>query len=101
MGRRWPPERADLDEVTTVCQELGLGPLLERMPAGLGQTVGETGWRLSQGERARLCLARALLADHDVLILDEPLGALDPQTARRVLDVVSRRARTLVVISQE
>lgn len=101
MGRRWPPERADLDEATTVCQELGLGPLLERMPAGLGQTGGETGWRLSQGERARLCLARALLADHDVLILDEPLGALDPQTARRVLDVVSRRARTLVVISQE
>lgn len=35
MGRRWPPERADLDEATTVCQELGLGPLLERMPAGL------------------------------------------------------------------
>ncbi len=60
-----------------------LGPLLQRMPAGLGQTIGETGWRLSQGERARVCcLARALLADHDVLILDEPLGALDPQTAR-------------------
>jgi ATP-binding cassette subfamily B protein len=71
------------------------------MPAGLGQTVGETGWRLSQGERARLCLARALLADHDVLILDEPLGALDPQTARTVLAVARRRARTLVVISQE
>jgi ATP-binding cassette subfamily B protein len=48
------------------------------MPAGIGQVVGETGWRLSQGERARLCLARALPADHDVLILDEPLGALDP-----------------------
>ena len=73
----------------------------QRMPAGLGQTVGETGWRLSQGERARLCLARALLADHDVLILDEPLGALDPQTARTVLAVARRRARTLVVISQE
>ncbi|MDQ3733248.1 MAG: ATP-binding cassette domain-containing protein, partial [Actinomycetota bacterium] len=101
MGRRWPPEQDDLAEATTVCQELGLGPLLERMPAGLGQTVGETGWRLSQGERARLCLARALLADHDVLILDEPLGALDPQTARQVLDAVRRRARTLVVISQE
>ena len=68
---------------------------------GSGQTIGETGWRLSQGERARLCLARALLADHDVLILDEPLGALDPQTARTVLAVARRRARTLVVISQE
>ncbi|MGI8723226.1 MAG: ATP-binding cassette domain-containing protein [Geodermatophilaceae bacterium] len=96
MGRRWPPERADLDEATTRTRSAA------RADAGRsGQTVGETGWRLSQGERPRLCLARALLADHDVLILDEPLGALDPQTARRVLDVVSRRARTLVVISQE
>jgi len=101
MGRRWPASDEDLADAVAVCAELGLGPLLERMPAGLGQTVGETGWRLSQGERARLCLARALLADHDVLILDEPLGALDPQTARTVLGVAHRRARTLVVISQE
>jgi ABC-type multidrug transport system ATPase subunit len=36
-----------------------------------------------------------------VLLLDEPLGALDPHTARTILDVVRRRARTLVVISQE
>ncbi len=101
MGRSWPPTEDDLQQAAAVCEDLGLGPLLRRMPAGLGQTVGETGWRLSQGERARLCVARALLADHDVLILDEPLGALDPQTARRVLDVVRRRSRTLVVISQE
>ena len=101
MGRNWPPQPEDLEAAVAVCRELGLGPLLQRMPAGLGQVVGETGWRLSQGERARLCLARALLADHDVLILDEPLGALDPQTARTVLDVARRHAPTLVVISQE
>jgi ATP-binding cassette subfamily B protein len=101
MGRHWPPRAQDLADADAICQELGLGPLLRRMPAGIGQVVGETGWRLSQGERARLCLARALLADHDVLILDEPLGALDPHTARTILDVVRRRARTLVVVSQE
>ena len=101
MGRAWPPQPQDLQDAAAICDELGLGPLVARMPAGIGQVVGETGWRLSQGERARLCLARALLADHDVLILDEPLGALDPHTARTILDVVRRRARTLVVISQE
>ena len=101
LGRGWPPQPQDLADAAAICNELGLGPLLARMPAGIGQVVGETGWRLSQGERARLCLARALLADHDVLILDEPLGALDPHTARTILDVVRRRARTLVVISQE
>jgi ATP-binding cassette subfamily B protein len=40
---------------------LGLGPLLEGMPAGLQQMVGETGWQLSHGERGRLYVARALL----------------------------------------
>ena len=101
MGRRWPASHDDLQDAETVCSELGLGPLLRRMPAGLGQTIGETGWRLSQGERARLCVARALLADHDVLILDEPLGALDPQTARQVLDVARRRSRALILITQQ
>ncbi len=101
MGRHWPANHDDLEDAATVCTELGLGPLLKRMPAGLGQTIGETGWRLSQGERARLCVARALLADHDVLILDEPLGALDPQTARQVLDVARRRSRALILITQQ
>ena len=101
MGRHWPAGHDDLQDAETVCTELGLGPLLQRMPAGLGQTIGETGWRLSQGERARLCVARALLADHDVLILDEPLGALDPQTARQVLDVARRRSRALILITQQ
>ncbi|CAA9510062.1 MAG: Coenzyme F420-dependent N5,N10-methylene tetrahydromethanopterin reductase and related flavin-dependent oxidoreductases, partial [uncultured Solirubrobacteraceae bacterium] len=101
MGRAWPAREEDLAAAGELCVELGLGPVLQRMPAGLAQTIGETGWRLSQGERARVCLARALLADHDVVILDEPLGALDPQTARTVLEVARRRARTLVVISQE
>ncbi len=101
FGRRWPPTPDDLAAAEEICADLELGPLLERMPAGLGQHVGETGWRLSQGERARVQLARALLADPDVLLLDEPLGALDPTTARLVLDVVRRRARTVVLISQE
>ena len=101
LGRGWPPTEDDLTAAEQVCGDLELGPLLERMPAGLGQHVGETGWRLSQGERARVQLARALLADPDVLLLDEPLGALDPTTARLVLDVVRRRARTVVLISQE
>jgi ATP-binding cassette subfamily B protein len=46
-----------------VCGELGLGPLVERMPSGMRQVVGETGWQLSHGEKSRVFLARALLAD--------------------------------------
>src|SRR5258708_3953700 len=47
MGRRWPPTRDDLEHATTVCGELGLGSLLERMPLGLHQPVGESGGQLS------------------------------------------------------
>ncbi|MCB1807524.1 MAG: hypothetical protein KDJ99_20950, partial [Candidatus Competibacteraceae bacterium] len=45
MGRRWPPAEQDLQEAETLCEELGLGDLLRRMPAGLHQMVGESGWQ--------------------------------------------------------
>ena len=54
MGKRWPPEDGDLAEAEQVCRELGLGELLQRMPSGLQQIVGENGWQLSHGERSRL-----------------------------------------------
>jgi len=78
-----------------LCRELGLGDLLERMPAGLLQMVGETGWQLSHGERSRLYIARALLQGADMIILDESFGALDPETLRRALRYVELAAKLL------
>ena len=69
------------------------------MPSGLQQTVGETGWQLSHGERSRLFLARALLHEGDVLVLDECFATLDPETLRLAMDTVQRRARTLVCVA--
>lgn len=99
LGRAWPPRPADVDEANAVCEALELGPLLRRMPSGLLQQVGETGWQLSHGERSRLYLARALLQGAEVVILDESFGALDPQTLRRTLEAVLGRPITLVVIA--
>jgi ATP-binding cassette subfamily B protein len=82
-----------------VCLELGLGPLLARMPSGLRQVVGETGWQLSHGEKSRLFVARALLADASLVVLDESLAALDPETAAQVLACVRRRAPALLVVA--
>lgn len=98
IGRRWPPEPDDIRAAYDLCCELGLEDLLSRMPLGLDQMVGEQGWQLSHGERSRVFLARALLQDPDLLILDETLGALDPETARRALACVVRRARALLLI---
>jgi len=99
MGRDWPPNEKDIAEAEDVCRALGLGDLLERMPAGLLQMVGETGWQLSHGERSRLFMARALLQRADLVILDESFGALDPATLRICLQTALDRARTLMVIA--
>ena len=99
LGRGWPPSEADLALAAAVCRELGLGPLLARLPGGLEARVGEAGWELADGEASRVCVARALLQEPEVLILDESLAALDPENRVRVLAAVERRVRTLVVIA--
>ena len=99
MGRRWPAWPADLEECETVCRELGLGDLIDRMPAGLQQMVGETGWQLSHGERSRLFIARAILQHADLVLLDESFAALDPENLRRALNSVLKRTPTLMVIA--
>jgi ATP-binding cassette, subfamily B, bacterial len=99
MGRRWPPTPQDLQEAEEICRELGLGELIDRMPSGLQQMVGENGWQLSHGERSRLFIARTLLQGADLIVLDESFGALDPENLERALRSVLNRAPTLVVIA--
>jgi ATP-binding cassette subfamily B protein len=99
LGRAWPPSERDLAEADSLCRELGLGPLLDRMPSGILQVVGETGWQLSHGERSRIFLARALLQDADVVVLDESFAALDSRSLRDALECARAKARALVVIA--
>ena len=99
MGRNWPAAPEELEQARQLCLELGLGDLLQRMPSGMQQLVGETGWQLSHGERSRVYLARALLQDTQLIIMDESFAALDPETLESCLDCVFRRARTLLVIA--
>jgi ATP-binding cassette, subfamily B, bacterial len=99
LAHGFPYADQDVAEAEAVCRELGLGELLERMPAGLHQIVGDTGWRLSQGERSRIFLARALLQKADVVVLDESLAALDPENLRQSLECIMRRSPTLLVIA--
>lgn len=99
MGRRWPATPSDLEEAETVCRALGLGPLLERMPAGFRQAIGETGWQLSHGERSRLYVARALLQGAELVLLDESFAALDPETIQKAVGYVLAQKKTLIVIA--
>ncbi len=99
LGREGPHGPADQDEAQVLCEELGLGPLLARMPAGLHQHVGETGWQLSHGEKSRVFLARALLQKAPLTVLDESFAALDPATLRQCLQTAVRRSQALVVVA--
>jgi ATP-binding cassette subfamily B protein len=99
MGRRWPPTGADILLAETICREVGLGELLEKMPGGMNQLVGDTGWQLSHGERSRLFLARALLQGCELVLLDESFAALDPENLRQALLTARKRAESLVVVA--
>ncbi|KRF11420.1 hypothetical protein ASG90_16855 [Nocardioides sp. Soil797] len=77
---------ADDAEVDVALRAAHLGSWVDGLPAGLHTRIGDGGVEVSGGERARIGLARAVLAGRDVLVLDEPTAHLDAATARAVAD---------------
>ncbi len=86
------------DEVWAALRSVDLDDVVRALPDGLATRLGEDGAGLSAGQRARVALARVVLADRPVVLLDEPSAHLDRETEQVLLDTVARLARTRLVV---
>lgn len=86
-------------EVWRVLREVGLDGTVAALPAGVDSPLGDDGFGLSAGQRARLVLARALLSVTPVVLLDEPTAHVDPESAAMIGAVITRLARTRTVVA--
>jgi ABC-type multidrug transport system fused ATPase/permease subunit len=98
---RYAHPAASDEEVETIARNIGHGDWLEALPDGLNTLVGEAGRALSMGQRQLVALARVLLQDPAIIILDEATASVDPLTEAQIqegLDLILKN-RTAILIA--
>ncbi|PIS28374.1 hypothetical protein COT42_08365 [Candidatus Saganbacteria bacterium CG08_land_8_20_14_0_20_45_16] len=94
-------EQATHEELVKSAKAAGIDEYISKLPAGYNSLLGENGVNMSEGQRQRLSIARALVKNPDILIFDEPTSNLDLVTEKNILDLLNNLAKnkTLIIIS--
>ena len=89
------------EEIVRAATAADAHDVIAALPHGYDTVVGQKGRRLSGGQRQRIAIARAMIRDSPVLILDEPTSDLDPESGQRILEPLRRlmRGRTTIIVS--
>jgi ATP-binding cassette subfamily B protein/subfamily B ATP-binding cassette protein MsbA len=92
---------ARMEEIIAAAKAARIHEMITKLPRGYDTSVAEQGVTLSEGEKQRLTIARAILRDSPILILDEPTSALDPETEALVMVALERlqAGRTTFIIA--
>ena len=91
-----------MDEIIAVCEQSYIHHIIESFPDKYETIVGERGLALSNGEKQRLCIARALLKYPKILILDEATGFVDSESERQIrksLTDLRKKGMTIIVVA--
>ena len=87
---RFGKEEATLDEVIKICKITGIHNEIMKFTNGYDSILGERGINLSGGQKQRICIARALIKNPKILILDDCLSALDTETEKKIIQSLSK-----------
>ena len=93
---------ADWSDVLTACEAAGVAAFVDGLPNGYDTLIGERGVNLSGGQRQRVALARALVARSRVIVLDDPMSAVDTETERHLVATLrpAVAGRTVLIAGQ-
>jgi ABC-type multidrug transport system fused ATPase/permease subunit len=100
---RYGKPDADMDEIVDTARKVGIHDIVSRLSDGYETVIGERGSTLSGGERQAIAIARAVIKDAPIVILDEPGVGLDSRSAALVMGAIARlmESRTVVLISHQ